>query len=198
MRGCSRRQTKNASLCFQRLFPSHMAASTFPLSYCPLWMDNCGEGAEQAVTLVVRACRKEQSISGAVVGRAAAEGNCPQAMDHQRSAGAVQETAELTAPRIEGGDSAAAAIPHQNVVAEVAKVGGRLRQSPGGIEPGTMLQAHQESSINVELIHEAETFAVNLVIATALLGKANEDVAADGLNVEWAVACWKRRIHEST
>src|SRR5581483_6005309 len=88
---------------------------------------------------------KEQSVRCAVRSSAAAECDCPEPIDGQRAAAAMQKADKLTRRRIERGDAPAAEVANQQPVAKFPKVGWRHRDAPRRVEGGFCgFEAHQQ------------------------------------------------------
>lgn len=68
------------------------------------------DGAKQPMFETVDPCSEEQSVRGAVRGIAAAESDCPEPIDGQRAAAAMQKTDELASGGIKRGDASTAEI----------------------------------------------------------------------------------------
>src|SRR4029450_12868398 len=82
-------------------------------------------------------------------------------------------------------DPAVAEVPDEQVAAELAEGRRRHRHPPRGVEIAECRDASHEVAVEVELVDDAKTLAVELLLAArVLLGVGHEDRASDRLDVE--------------
>src|SRR2546429_1563104 len=155
--------------------------------------------AEQPVRLVVRAGREVERVRRARTGPVA-EAEAPETIDRHRFAvGRAQLTAvreravSLRRVRV---DRPVAEVADEQVAAEAAKVRRRHRKSPGSVQLPARGDAGDEGPVSLELVDEAEALSSHLVIASALLRVGDEQMAADVLDPEGAVAGGQSRVDE--
>src|SRR5471032_1957 len=137
-----------------------------------------------AVRRALRASRVKQGV-GRLAQDAVTELQRPQAIDHQRRAGAVADGAQqLAGSDVKGVDLAVAEIAHQQIIAEGAEVGRRHRQAPWRVQHAAWhYQVLDQGAAGIKLADHAQACTLHLDLARGvLLGIADKDAAADRLD----------------
>ena len=99
--------------------------------------------------------------------------------------------------RIVDVDVSVAEIADEQIVAEVAEVGGRLHHAPGGVELALRHEALLQLAIGGVDVDEAEAGALDIVFGVGiLLGIADVELAADIGDAERRVAGGESRVGE--
>src|SRR5438552_3596789 len=111
------------------------------------FLRNGPDSSEQAITFVVdTGC--EEEVIGSNGQASVAEGERPQAINGDGLALVVLQLSEkATRGRSECADVAIAEVSHQQSVAEFAKIGGRLGQTPGRVQRATGSETADEIAI---------------------------------------------------
>src|SRR5207253_5097617 len=108
---------------------------------------NSSDSSEQAIAFVVYTGSEEEVI-GRTRQASVAEGERPQAINGDGLALVVFQLSEKTTRgRSEGADTSIAEVSHQQGVAESAKIGGRLSQTPGRVQRATGSETADEIAI---------------------------------------------------
>src|SRR5271165_609290 len=144
--------------------------------------------AEKTVALILQpGCEVDR---GWIVDGAAARGESPEILDHDRlPVGPVHLAHEMIVLRVEGVDGAVAKIADQEVSGKVAKARGRDGETPGRIERAARRHSLQMSPIQVEFVDEAVTRSRDIVmLGGVLFRKGDEQMSVEHLNVEWRKA----------
>src|SRR5205807_2614572 len=85
----------------------------------------------------------------------------------------------------EGGDPTTAKVADENGIAELAEIACGPNNSPGRIQPRTMLQMADVLPGGRKDFNEAQTVACHVIVSgRVLLGISDEESAADVLNIE--------------
>lgn len=150
--------------------------------------------AKDAIGLVVYAGGEEEGGGWTVKGTISAKGDGPEAVDVDGViVGAGELALEGSAYGVEGKNFTAAELSYEDVMAMRAEVSGCKRQTPGGIEPGAVLETVEQATCWGEDIDEALACTVDLIVPAAIpLGVGDITVSADVLDVERRVTLGMR------
>src|SRR5580704_1017780 len=150
-----------------------------------LFGDHRSQRSEKAVRFMVGAGRKEQRCgwSGTAV---IAEGERPESIDGQnRVVRILHEADKFLREPVVSSDPTAAEIAHENAVAENTKIAGSPNNSPGRIQPWTVLEMADVLAIGLVELNESIAFACHVIVfGGVLFCVGNEKGSADVLNVE--------------
>src|SRR6266481_3077135 len=143
------------------------------------------DGAEQTVPLAVNARGEKQCVRGSGA-RVIAKRERPQSVNGQDGVvWILQETHEFVGESVKGGDPTTAEVANQNGIAKLTEITRGPNNSPGCIEPGTMLEMGDVPSSGSKDLNEAQAVACHVIVSGGvLLGISDEEAAADVLNVE--------------
>ena len=113
--------------------------------------------AEQTVLFAVNACGEKQSVRGPG-GRIIAKRERPQSVNGQDGViWILQETHEFVGESVKGGDPTTAEVANQNGIAKLTEITRGPNNSPGRIEPRTMLEMADVLAGWREEFNEAKT-----------------------------------------
>src|SRR5437016_1748955 len=134
------------------------------------------DGAEEAVLFIVYAGSEKQSVcrSGAGV---IAERERPQSVNGQDGVVRIlQEAHEFVGEAVKRGDPTTAEVAHENGVAELTEIARGPNNSPGCIQPSTMLKMSDVLSSGREDFNKAQTVACHVIVSGGvLLGISDEE-----------------------
>src|SRR5262249_46312161 len=110
----------------------------------------------------------------------------PQAVNRNRIAIAISEWAEGgTGDGIEGINASIAEIANQQIIAELAEIGGSQGQAPGRIERKTRNETLRQGPVGVEDIDEPIACAFYVIMMGRVLqGKGDIELVINGLDAE--------------
>src|SRR5262249_10510289 len=103
----------------------------------------------------------------------------------------------LSGRAVESMNGSISKVSDQDSMREFAEVPGSHCNSPGCVEPRSVLQGKQQLARGTEHAHIPETRAMILIqTARAAMGKRDNQVVADILNIERSVGGWNSRNAE--
>src|SRR6266567_2749857 len=176
------RSKRGFTFPFPRYLVSHLRSSS-----------DRGKGAEQPVAFVVEPRREEEGV-GRPRRPTVAKPQPPEAVNDNRVIeGIPEEPHESSGHRIKGGNLAAAEVPHQQLIAELAEISRCLRYPPRRVEPEPVFQAHDKAAIGVEDLDKAVPLSGHVVKQRDGIqqGIGDEQLAPYVHDVEGIVPRWR-------
>src|SRR2546427_10137031 len=133
----------------------------------------CGDRAQQAVGLVVRAGCEEQGVGRAIVRGSVAELQGPEAVDRQRLPARVPQLSTVLEPSVRhflvGVDLAVAEVSYEQIAAEATEVRGCEREPPRCVELAVLRDTREQRARGVVGVHEPSSLSMDLVSGLGVL-----------------------------
>src|SRR6266700_6724292 len=141
--------------------------------------------AEETVSFTIDTSGEEERI-GWPCGLSIAKDQCPQTINRDDQAFLVfQLTKQSSRVRIKHIDMPIAKVPYQQVITELAKIGGSESQAPGRIQCPTRNEACLKLPVRIEDIDKAATGTRRIIVMRRILQcERNVEVAPDVLDAE--------------
>lgn len=154
-----------------------------------------GDRPKEAIGFVVQPGGEEEGVGWTGVATVA-KAQPPEAIIHDGVAVLVAQLAQEGAGGgVESVDAAIAKVADEQRVAELAEIGRRQRQSPGGVQRLFRCKALDEFPCGAEDIHKAVPWPGDIIMPVFILaGVGDVEVAANVGNAKGGVIGWQREV----
>jgi len=132
----------------------------------------------------------EEELVGLAGHATIAEDQCPQVINSDRHTPLVGETTkESTSLRIKHIDATITKIAYQQIITELAEIGGSESHAPGRVEHTMRNKALNKVTIHIEDIEEAMAWSRHvIVLVLVLFGIGDVEFATDAFDVERCIS----------